>query len=251
MRKALLLSTSSQFNESIHNVSHFLKTSRNYNHITIITDITSQKPIKAVIMALIKQLLVENQSGDELWFHYIGNGDLINDIAIWPIDFEKNGFITDDELRRELIDKVKYGVNLYVVLDSFHSGTGFDLRYIYNDSSKYVGSHSQLTKYNFNEWQLVQSLYENKKYMKTTGNVFMISAYKDSAEKKENMAGGITYSLLKVLKSNYGNMKWKHLLKDIRCLLKIKGASQIPQLSVGRSIYIDRQIFQNSNLVFC
>ena len=250
MRKALLISTSSQFNESIHNVSYFLKTSRNYNHITIITDITSQKPIKTVIMALIKQLLIENQSGDELWFHYIGNGDVINDIAIWPIDYEKNGFITDDELRRELIDKVKYGVNLYVVLDCYHSGTGFELRYNYNDNSKYLGSDTRLTKYNFKEWELIQSLYENKKYMKTQGNTFMISGCQDCST-RINDAGGITYCLLKVLKSNYGNMKWKHLLKDTRCLLKIKGFSQIPQLSVGRSIYIDRQVFQNNCFVFC
>ena len=45
-------------------------------------------------MQLIKQLLVDNQPGDELWFHYIGNDDMVNNVAIWPIDYEKNGFIT-------------------------------------------------------------------------------------------------------------------------------------------------------------
>ena len=250
MRKALLIGTASQINDYIASISYFLNTSRNYNHIMVITLETLQKPTKAIIFGLIKQLLVDNQPGDELWFHYIGNDDMVNNVAIWPIDYEKNGFITDDELRRELIEKVRAGVNLYIVLDTVHSGKGFDQRYIYNDNSTYIGKHTNIIKYNFKEWNLVQSVSENKKYTKTLGNIFILSCSKELVE-KNMFLGGLTYSLLKVLKSNYGNMKWKHMLKDIKCVLKIRGYNQIPQLSVSKSIDLDGSMFPNHSMVFC
>ena len=250
MRKALLIGTVSQINDYMKSLSYFLNISRNYNHITIITPETLQKPNKGIIMGLIKQLLTDNQPGDELWFHYIGNGNLINDVAIWPIDYEKNGFITDDELRRELVEKVRVGVSLYIVLDCVHSGRGFDLRYTYNDNSTYIGKEINPVRYNFEDWNMTQNIIYNKKYSKILGNVFMLSCCQEGFNKNINV-GNLTNCLLKTLKSNYGNMKWKHFLKDIKCLLKIKGFNNIPQLSSGKSLDLDGSVFPNHFMVFC
>ena len=250
MRKALLIGTVSQINDYMNSISYFLNTSRNYNHIMIITCETLQKPNRGVIMALIKQLLYENQPGDELWFHYIGISNEINDVAIWPMDYDKNGFITDNDLRRELIDKVRLGVSLYVILDSIHSGTGFELRYTYNDNSQYIKTDTNINRYNFKDWQLIQSVSEKKQYNKPLGNIFILSCYQQVDDKNIQL-GGLTYCLIKVLKNNYGNIKWKYLLKDIKCLLNIKGYNQIPQLSTGTSISMDAFIFTNHSMVFC
>ena len=250
MRKALLIGTSKDITHHINNIIYFLNTSRNYNHIMTITCETTQKPTRAVIMGLIKQLLCDNQPGDELWFYYIGNVDVVNDVAIWPMDYDKNGFITDDDLQRELIDKLRVGVSLYMIMDCIHSGNGLDLRYMYNDKSKYIGNDSTIIKYNFKDWQLIESLTENRKYTKTLGNVFIISCCKEELDKISEL-GGLTIIFLKVLKSNYGNIKWKYLLKDLKCLLKIKGYNKIPQLSAGRPIDLNGLMFPNYSMVFC
>jgi len=249
MRKALLIGTNVEINNYINSVSYFLHTSRNYNHIMVLTSETIQKPTKSVIMALMKQLLMDTQSGDELWFHYIGKVDKINDVSIWPMDYDKNGFITDTELRQQLIDKVRVGVSLYVILDCIHTGSGFDLRYKYNDYSKY-GLSSNVIKYNYNEWNLIQTMSENKNYSKTSANIYVLSCGSELGNNNIDL-GGLTYSLLKVLKNNYGNIKWKYLLKDVNCLLKIKKCNQIAQLSTGKYLDTNTQVFQNVLFVFC
>jgi len=251
MRKALLICTTFQLNHYINDVSNFLQTSRNYKQIIVLSSDTNQKPTKSIIMGLIKQFMIDSQSGDEFWFHYIGNVDIINDVAIWPIDYDKNGFITDNDLRRELLDKVRLGVSLYVILDCIHSGSGFDLRYIYNDNSKYVLSNDNIIKYNYSEWDLNQTISENKKYAKTSANVYILSCCSELGELGNIKLGGLTYSLLKVLKNNYGNMKWKYFLKDINCLLKMKNCNQKVQLSTGKYVEMNTHLFQNVFIVYC
>lgn len=70
-------------------------------------------------------------------FHFSGHGTQVVDTngdesdgmdeAICPLDFETNGFITDDELRECL---PLHGITL-MVLDCCHSGSGVDLPFAY------------------------------------------------------------------------------------------------------------------------
>jgi hypothetical protein len=54
--------------------------------------------------------------------------------------------------------------------------------------------------------------------------------------------GAMTWSLLECLKENAG-ISWRELLKRMRNKLKSSNFDQIPQLSSGNFIDIDKQIF--------
>lgn len=265
MRNALLVGinykgTKSELRGCINdiiNMKFFLKSSRNYDNITLLSDDAPDRmPTKSNILANLTSLVANSRPGDEIFFHFSGHGTLIRDTngdeesgydsVICPVDFLNVGFITDDVLRG-IVNNVPAGVTLYAFLDCCHSGTGFDLRYKYEDNSKYLKPGIPST-YTTTDWQMKQSYYQFKKYAKTNGNVFMVSGCKDdqtSADALEEgqFTGALTYCILKTLRSNYGNCKWKIFLKDLSCLLKVKGYSQRPVLTSGNFLNMDNTVF--------
>lgn len=264
MRRALLvginyIGTPNALNgciNDIKNVQTFLKNSRNYIEFIKLTDDNKDTmPTKENILKGIDDLVKDVVSGDELWFHYSGHGTLQRDTngdeesgydsAICPVDFMKNGFITDDILRSKFV--IPEGVTLYIVLDACHSGTGCDLRYKFEDYSYYKKDGTP-DKYNTNEWVLRQVMTQLKNYPKSKGDIFMISGCKDeqtSADAVEDgkPAGALTYCFLKVIKNNFGNCKWKTFLKDLNCLLQTKGYDQKPILTTGKQLDTNQIMF--------
>lgn len=82
------------------------------------------------------------QSGDSLVFYFSGHGlqqpehregDEIDklDETICPVDFLREGMITDNEINSTLIRPLKEGVILHAIIDACHSGTALDLNYVY------------------------------------------------------------------------------------------------------------------------
>lgn len=77
------------------------------------------------------------QPGDQLFFHYSGHGGQLPDTSgdeptgmddcIYSGDLTP---ITDDNLRKVLVDTLPAGAKLVVILDCCHSGTGMDLPYV-------------------------------------------------------------------------------------------------------------------------
>lgn len=74
-------------------------------------------------------------SGDSLVFYYSGHGTRVTsfgddleveglDEAICPHDFQTAGVIKDDEFRNIFTQRMRPGVNLEVIFDCCHSGTG-------------------------------------------------------------------------------------------------------------------------------
>lgn len=238
------------------NIQSYLKSSRGYKDFLILRDDDKKNlPTRNNIFNGIRNLVKDAKKGDELWFHFSGHGVLQRDTnrdeesgqdsCICPVDFEKSGFIIDDDLRRLLV--IPDGVKLYVILDCCHSGTGCDLRYKIEDQSYYNKSGKPL-KYVSSDWTLKQTMYQFKNYSKSNGDIYMISGCQDSqtsadAVEEGQSQGALTYCLLKTLKNNFGNCKWKVLLKDLRCLLKIKGYTQIPVLTSGKQINTDDNVF--------
>ena len=92
------------------------------------------------ILDRLEWLVKDSKSGDVLYFHYSGHGSQFidrdydsdyepdgKDEIICPIDLDwRRKIITDDMLRR-IFNKVPEGVNLTVVLDCCHSGSGIDV----------------------------------------------------------------------------------------------------------------------------
>lgn len=247
----------------VNNMTSFLQTRLGYEtkNIVMLTDYTLVKPTRANILKGFDSLIKVLKTGDEAFFHYSGHGLQIPDYnrdeesgydsAIAPIDFTRSGFISDDLIRTNLIQKVPSGVKLYVILDACHSGTACDLRYKYDDSSYLQKNTALPATYIPSDWALKQTMYEFKRYSKTAGEVCCISGCQDhqtsadayiQSEKMFN--GALTYILLSLLKSNdLKTLKWKHLLKDICCNEKVQGYTQRTAITSGNPLNTESTVF--------
>jgi hypothetical protein len=66
------------------------------------------------------------------------------DEVIYPVDYEEEGHIVDDDLHRMIVAPLPAGVRLTAIFDSCHSGSVLDLPYIY--STKGVLKEPNLAK---------------------------------------------------------------------------------------------------------
>ena len=245
----------------INNTRTFLQSQMGYTNFVVLTDNTPVKPTKSNIMNEIISLARRLKSGDEAWFHYSGHGALLrdrngdeesgNDSCLTPLDYMRTGFISDDVIRSNLVQRVPRGAKLYVVLDACHSGTGCDLRYKYDDSSSLINRNVKSLTYVPSEWALRQTSYEFKKYQRTAGEVYCISGCQDHQEsgdifvESDQMYGGVlTSTMLSLFKSNDLNVyKWKHLLKDICCSERANGYAQVTALTSGNPLNMENPVF--------
>lgn len=249
----------------VNNMRVFLQSKLGYTRFVMLTDDTSLKPTRSNILKGIDTLVGNLKSGDEAWVHFSGHGVLVRDYSgdeesgydscFAPIDYKRSGFISDDVLRSNLVQRIPKGAKVYVVLDACHSGTGLDLRHKYDDSS-YLTNQTQTKNpltltYVPSEWSLRQTSYEFTKYPITTGEVYCISGCQDNQEsgdiyiKRDQMYGGVlTSTMLSLLKSNeLKTYKWKDLLKDICCSEKVNGHTQITALTSGNPLNMESAVF--------
>ena len=242
-KKALLIGinytgTSNELYGCINDVNSIKEriSKQGFNDITVITDLTTKKATKANILEGFKNLLMNCQAGDLLFFLYSGHGSYAidrngdektgYDQLIVPCDFN---MILDDELKTIIQQNLKPNVTLFGMFDSCFSGSVLDLRYQYMDSLNY------------------DKFTENIKQLETNGDVFMISGcndYQTSADAFINnkASGAMTWSLLEALKQK-PICTWRELVINMRNLLKTSQYEQIPQFSCGTFENIDTTIF--------
>lgn len=247
----------------IVNVSQFLRLNLGYTSITMLTDGNRNtspqiiagysKPTRQNILAGISTLVSGLVAGDEVLFHYSGHGTLIRDTngdevtgydsCLCPIDYDRAGIISDDEIRTCLINKIPKGVKLYVILDCCHNGTGCDIRYKYEDYSVLLANKPTM------RWRTQQKALLQSKYTETQGDVYMISGSRDeqtSADAYINnqFAGALTYSVISILRANnIRTYTWSSLLRDIRYFMRVNKYDQVPQLMTGKLINPESQVF--------
>ena len=204
--------------------------------INVMTDLTPKKATRNNILTEFKNLLVNSQAGDFLFFLYSGHGSYTLDRN----GDEKNGYdemivscdlqgILDDELKSLIKTYLKADVTLFAMFDSCFSGSVLDLKFQYLDSLNY-------DKYT-----------ENAKDLETNGTVIMISGCTDIQTSADafinNKANGaMVWSLLEGLKQT-PNCSWRELVKKMRNLLKASNFTQIPQISSGTFVNIDSLVF--------
>lgn len=214
----------------VENIKSKLVSSYGYidANIVTITDNTTLKPTKAVILDQFKNVLVDSVAGDQIFFAFSGHGSNVLDRS----GDEKDGYdemivskdlqgILDDELNALLKQYLKKDVTLFALFDSCHSGTVLDLKYQYLDSTGY----NQSTV--------------NDRVEETVGNVCMISGCMDvqtSADAFINSKsqGAMTWSFLETLNTKT-NLSWNELVVNMRNLLKTQ-YEQIPQFSSGKNV---------------
>ena len=242
-KKALLIGinytgTSNELYGCINDVNSIKEriTKQGFNNINVITDLTTKKATRINILEGFKNLLMNCQAGDLLFFVYSGHGSY----AIDRNGDEKDGRdelivscdlqgVLDDELKALIQTYLKADVTLFALFDSCFSGSVLDLKYQFMDSLDY------------------DKFTENSKQLETQGNVIMISGCTDNQtsadavfDNKPN--GAMTWSLLESLKQK-PNVNWRELVKTMRDLLKTSQFTQIPQFSSGNFLDIDKEIF--------
>jgi hypothetical protein len=220
------------------NVKNLLDQTFGFKKYVFLTDDTNKKPTKKNILEELTQLLVNSVSKDTLFFLYSGHGTCTTDVnkdemdgqdeLIVPIDATDIGScILDDELNKIIQKELKQGVTLFALFDSCFSGTVLDLKYNYLDINTIVNPNVQ----------------------ETSGQVIMISGCMDNQTSADayvnyngkNMgSGAMTFSFLKTIQQLGVNITIKTLIETMRLLLKDNGYEQIPQLSSGKEINIDK-----------
>lgn len=198
--------------------------------------------------SILKQLQVlvsfansaENKDREvQIFVSYSGHGSHVKDYSgderdekdevICPADYSVNGFINDDVIKANFIDKLHRKVNLIMLMDCCHSGTSADLRY------RYKGRYAP-TK-----------TYQNKKNSKSKCQVVVISgctdkqyssdAYiQDTNTSEYEFQGAMTASFLNCISDK---ISYRNLIRKMRLWLRSNDYEQIPQISSGKRIKLN------------
>lgn len=253
--------------QDVYNMREILKTYFNYEdkNIRLLSDKDQIVPTKTNIINNINWLISGIVPGDILFFHYSGHGSNIRDAnndetdrmdeVLVPLDFNTQGFITDDWLYTNFICKIPKNVSLWALSDSCHSGTIFDLKYNYKSLCKLKqGTLKSEMAYKSDQWTDTFS-YSIEKSKDVQGNICMFSGCMDpqtsaDAYEEKQFQGAFTYCFLKCLKNRTiesdgkkqlsPNVKLRDILKEVNCLLKINGYTQCSQLSLSKQTDLEK-----------
>ncbi|KAG7665161.1 MCA1 [[Candida] subhashii] len=259
----------------VKNMSQFLVSRWGYkwDDIVILTDDQREMarvPTKANIIRAMQWLVKDARPNDSLVFHYSGHGGVTEDLdgdeesgyddVIYPLDFEQNGHIVDDDMHAIMVMPLPAGCRLTALYDSCHSGTALDLPYVYSTKGlikepnmlKDAGSGTLNAFMQYQRGNIGGAISSISSVIKratksgsvdrnrviqmkaSPADVISISGCKDdqtSADSKEGgqSTGAMSWSFIKVL-NDYPHQTYLSLLNNMRTLLSEK-YSQKPQLS--------------------
>ncbi len=240
--------TSSALNGCINDANHlktFLIEKCGYlssNILMLADDNINSKPTKQNIINSFGTLVSKatNEAFTELWFSYSGHGSYITDLngdendkrdeVLCPLDYATAGMIDDDFIYTNLVAKLPSTATLFALSDSCHSGTVFDLPYLYTTS-----------------------LTNNNNKNTHVANVISISGCRDDQTSADayiagKYEGAMTWSFLNALSSVSYNVKLGDLLAKMRTLL-LNNYDQVPQLALSVSTDLDRYFIQPTTSV--
>ncbi len=253
-RKALLIGinydgTGSQLNGCINdseNLKVLLTESKYFNEsdITMMND--NQKdnlyPNKANMLNQFNELVkFANANKDKqvkLFVSYSGHGTSVvdkngdeedgYDEALCPVDYASAGFIVDDDIKANFVDKLPANVKLLMLVDACHSGTMLDLKYSYlaNEKNSYI-THAKNAE-TLCEVVAISGCRDNQ----TSADAWEF----DPHQNKNEAQGAMTASFLACYNED---ISYHTLVNKIREWLKGKRYAQVPQLSSGKLVDIE------------
>lgn len=216
------------------NMSHTLTDAFDYdiNNITVLRDDIQNANLSPTRNNILSQLVnLVNQSANlsEIWFHYSGHGSQIRDTnadetdkldeVIVPLDYQKNGFIVDDEIFNIIKNSKCRTVMLF---DSCHNASICDLKwgFEYNNVTKAITKSINSGKQADNPNIFV---FSGSKDTQTSADAYSIDA--------QQSVGAFTDTFLYCLRKNRVNVDIMKLYNDICVTIKSKGFTQTPILS--------------------
>ena len=238
-KKALLVGinyegTSSELKgcvNDVYDLRDMLVSKYEYKSENIQLLINTKATRKNILEAFIT-LLQSAKKGDHICFTFSGHGYYTADM--YDKD-EADGYdelivtadhqtIVDDEFKRLIQTHLKEDVTLFSLFDNCHSGTIYDLRYQYLDSS--IPTKESM------------SIQSNPNVLDTRGQVIMLSGCMDNqvsldARINGKFNGVMTWCFLEALRVSKYADTWETLLQRIRTILNVNKLQQIPQMSSG------------------
>lgn len=218
------------------------------DEILLLTDETPLKPTKDVITQCLHELAAMSYSKQltHVFISFAGHGSTIadengdeadnRDEVIYPLDFEINGPIIDDDFAK-ILRKFNPDTNIVIVIDSCHSGTFGDMPYQFVSGNK-----------SFKIFPTTDS--------EKLPNIIILSACQDHEQDAEvydetnkRISGALTHSLITVLKDNDYELSCFKTLKYIHEFLKSKGYSQVPKLNSSKEIHSTDILMSKRTLV--
>ncbi len=221
--------------------------------------LTNQNAKRANIITYLNWLLANCKSGDSLAFYYSGHGTRVANVgtdleidgldeAIVPHDYSTAGVLKDDDFKAIFDSKLKRGVNLEVIFDCCHSGTG-------TRNFNFMDGEQVMETPRFIEPMLEDEFYfnfareiESKKSSAEDSILMPVKALvpvagmkhtlwaacKDNQVAMEGNLGGVTrgyftYHFCKILRATSGNITRKLLDAHTSNALAAMGAAQINQ----------------------
>lgn len=221
------------------NMSHTLTDAFDYdiNNITVLRDDIQNANLSPTRNNILSQLVnLVNQSANlsEIWFHYSGHGSQIRDTnsdetdgldeVIVPVDYQKNGFIVDDEIFNIIKNSKCRTIMLF---DSCHNASICDLKwgFEYNNVTKVITKSINSGKQAANPNIFV---FSGSKDTQTSADAYSIDA--------QQSVGAFTDTFLYCLRINRMNVDIVKLYNDICLTIKSKGFTQTPVLSCSSEI---------------
>lgn len=244
--------------QDVINLSTYIERYIGVQEVMILTDINDSydQPTKENILIAIDWLVKDTKENDCLFMSYSGHGSQVyckydayetdgEDETIVPIDYQKNGQITDCMLRYKLVDHLPVGVKLTCIFDSCHSGSILDVKYCLN-KNYYVNNRpiydTKLTVPK-NKLKKVPQYYLNVEgYSESNADVVCISGCCDNQTSADSYianqnVGACSYAFLKIITENARNsLSYVSLLEKMTQYLSSNGYTQRPQIHFSKCV---------------
>jgi len=220
----------------VHNMSRLLTESFGWSRgciRTLTDDDPGTMPTRANIAAALQWLVEDVRPGDVLFFHFSGHGaqqedpngyeeDGMNE-TVCPVDFQRAGMMTDDEIGDLLVKNLPEGVRLTAVMDCCHSGTGLDLPFTYTASG----------------WREETNSYHSR------GDVQMFSGCDDDQTSADASSAGVaggamTAAFCELIRAGGIGIPYPELMNQLHQLMRRRDFSQRPQLTSSQRFDQDR-----------
>lgn len=234
-----------------------------------ITTLVDTAATKKAMMAGIRSLLKASKKGDVALLHYSGHGSNVpdkkpfdeadgRDEILCPTDLDWYDPLHDD-LLRELLDTVRDGVQLTVIMDCCHSGS----------NTRAIGPPDEPVKQRFlpSPWDLAIEESGRSLKKKVTSKLLgrrrsarrspdivdadipevLITGCRDTQTSADafinnRFNGALTYGLVEAIRATRGKLTYRDLHERASSIIRKKKFDQVPQLE-GRKAMFDMPVF--------
>lgn len=210
------------------------------------------KPTRVNILGSLNAMVSQLKSGDTMYFHYSGHGSQIVDTngdeadgmdeVLVPMDAEKSGVISDDQLRG-IVNRVPEGARFIGIIDACNSGSSFDLRYVYDPVTRKDAKKrgTVVTRGNL-RIDPNHLLHRDRDIPPTKGNVIVLSGCLENQTSADVMykgmrGGALTFAFLETSANKNPDLESLPVVcRDF--IINNKMGGQIPRLTFGNNNFI-------------